>query len=180
MKIKKLICAISIVTMLFSMTAFAAPNGTQVHANTVSIYENQSILNLLKEYFSKYFSTTEDSSDTNNSNTEKTLDKPNISVTGSFNQSKQIREINIDWETVDKAEKYVVQLSLYEDFADIYKEKETTNGYYNYIISSGGTAPYYFPANATYYIRVKAIAGEVGSEWSNVVVSSVNEKFPTF
>ena len=174
----RVICFVLAIAMLIATVAMVFPAHAMETSSDMQTYTETSfrdISEIIRQYFSKWFPVKDDSTDNTEESTEEitALESPVITVTGSFNKERQFREIDIEWEAVSGADKYIVQLSLNKDFTDIYREKETTNDYYNYVFASAGTAPYYFPANATYYIRVKAVSGDMESEWSNVVVSGV-------
>lgn len=82
--------------------------------------------------------------------------------------------IRIEWDSVDGAESYEVQRSVYSDFHE-YEDtvtKKTKNTYYECIASGSGVAPIYGPAKQTYYLRVRAVAeGGSTSGWSGTVVA---------
>ena len=80
--------------------------------------------------------------------------------------------IRIEWDSVDGAESYEVQRSVYSDFHEHEDTvtKKTKNTYYE--CQTTGQAPYYFPAKQTYYLRVKAVAEDGNtSNWSGAVVA---------
>lgn len=80
--------------------------------------------------------------------------------------------IRIEWDSVDGAESYEVQRSIYSDFHEHEDTvtKKTKNTYYE--CQTTGQAPYYFPAKQTYYLRVRAVAEDGNaSNWSGNVVA---------
>ena len=167
-----IVILLATVAMVIPAHAMEKTDSSQTHTET----SFRDFTEIIRKYFRKWFPEVDnDAEESTEESTEEVihLGSPVISVTSTLAKKQQTRTINVKWEAVNGAESYIVQLSLYEDFSDIYKEKETTNDYFNYVISSGGTAPYYFPANATYYIRAKAVSSDMESEWSNAVVSGV-------
>lgn len=80
--------------------------------------------------------------------------------------------IRIEWDSVDGAESYEVQRSVYSDFREHEDTvtRSTKNTYYQ--CSTSGQAHYYFPAKQTYYLRVRAVAEDgTVSNWSGTVVA---------
>lgn len=82
--------------------------------------------------------------------------------------------IRIEWDSVEGAESYEVQRSVYSDFREHEDTvtKKTKNTYYECTASGSGVVPIYGPAKQTYYLRVRAVAEDgKTSDWSGVVTA---------
>lgn len=99
-----------------------------------------------------------------------TCDVPsNVTVVSKMTSTS--RTMDVSWDKAEGAKKYIVQMSVTDDFTgDELKESTVKDTRIRYFTRGIGCTSYY-PAHRTYYFRVKAVSGSYESAWSEVAVS---------
>lgn len=185
MKMKRVICMVSVLVMVFSLTLSACATGDSssrqgtysgFYPGTGSIFDwmnrypgsqNQ------EETFPE--NPSENSGEAPSDSTAQTCPAPvNITVKSRIGTCSRVMEFA--WDKVEGADKYITQLSVSDSFSgDDVEEHTLSSAKIIYTINSG-SGIYYYPAHRTYYFRVKAVSGSSESEWSETVISLGDSK----